>query len=264
MFHVDKTVKPPIVIVRDMPLVKKYKKETEYIKCLKCHRASPKGTINCSCGQNLPANGRKRFKTKTLSKTRAEFPIRVDEPLAQIMIRAIVKHMQGEQPAIFLSPRTHQLRDRRWAYRILHDIGQRSSVSLWPDRLRSERACHLAISLKAESLLEWFSWEDWRTAKEYAKKGPVGLAKELGVQVVENVKIESFWNTCLKPSLTLLCCIVERKTRRYSVLFSRRVIKQRFRVNTYLRTQDSKAQRKTFEFMKTDQKKMEGYETDRP
>ena len=43
--------------------------------------------------------------------------------------------------------------------------------------------CYLASSLKAESLLEWFSWEDWRTAKRCAKKGANGLAKELGVQL---------------------------------------------------------------------------------
>lgn len=70
---------------------------------------------------------------------------------------------------------------------MLRKIGKKAGIYLYPHKLRSERACHLASSLKADSLLEWFSWEDWKTAKRYAKKGAIGLARELGVQLPKSM-----------------------------------------------------------------------------
>ena len=184
MFTVMKGAKPPILIVNGMPLVKQYEKESEHVECLKCHSWNPKGTLNCQkCAENLLANGKKRFKTRLLRETRNEFVIRCDEPLAKIMLHAIVEHLHAKQPLIFLSPYTGKPRTRRWAYKVLRRIGDKAGTYLYPHRLRSERACHLGQSLKAESLLEWFSWESWSTAKRYSKKGALGLAQELGVEV---------------------------------------------------------------------------------
>ena len=184
MFTAMKDAKPPILIVRGMPLVKQYEKESEHVECLKCHTWNSKGTLNCQqCGENLLANGKKRFKTRLLQETRNEFVIRTDEPLAKIMLSALVKHIDEKQPLIFLSPYTGKPRSRRWAYKVLRKIGDKAGTYLYPHRLRSERACHLGQSLKAESLLEWFTWEHWSTAKRYSKKGALGLAQELGVEV---------------------------------------------------------------------------------
>ena len=99
------------------------------------------------------------------------------------MIHTIIKRLEEKQPYIFKSPYTGKLYTRQWAYKVMRKIGKKEGIYLYPHRLRSERACHLASSLKAESLLEWFSWEDWRTAKRYAKKGALGLAREMGVEI---------------------------------------------------------------------------------
>jgi len=184
MFHVMKETKPPILIVRGMPLKKRYKKTSEYMECLKCHYKNPKGSINCEkCGGNLLKNGQRRFITEKLQKTRKEFAIRTDEPLTKIMIHTIIKHLKKKQPYIFKNPYTGKPYTRQWAYKVLRKIGKKLGLYLYPHRLRSERACHLANSLKAESLLEWFSWEDWKTGKRYAKKGALGLAREMGVEI---------------------------------------------------------------------------------
>jgi len=188
MFHVMKDAKPPILIVQGMPLKKKYKKTGEYVECSNCHYKNAKGSVDCEkCGENLLKNGKRRFITDRLNKTRKEFVIRTDEPLAKIVIHTIIKRIEEEEPCIFKSPYTGRLYTRQWAYKVLRRIGKRIGTYLYPHRLRSERACHLASSLKAESLLEWFSWEDWKTAKRYAKKGALGLAREMGVEIPRKV-----------------------------------------------------------------------------
>ena len=189
MFHLIKDSKPPILVVKRMPLVKKYRKVGEFVECLKCHYWNPKGTINCEkCSENLLKSGRKRFKTEKLQKFRNEFVIRLDEPLAKMVAKALVECMEKKEPLIFRSPYTGKPYNRRWAYKILRKIGDKAGIYLYPHKLRSERACHLGASLKAESLLEWFSWEHWKTAKRYAKKGALGLAKEMGVRLPRGLK----------------------------------------------------------------------------
>jgi ribosomal protein L40E len=184
MFNVVKDAKPPILVVQGMPLVKQYEKESEHLECLKCHTLNPKGISTCQkCGENLLMNGKKRFKTRLLVESRNEFVIRCDEPLCRVMLPELLQHMKKNQPLIFRDPKTGKSRNRRWAYRVLRKIGDKAGIYLYPHRLRSERACHLGNSPKAESLLEWFAWEHWNTAKRYSKKGAFGLAQELGVDV---------------------------------------------------------------------------------
>jgi len=184
MFDLVKDSKPPILVVRGMPLVKKYKKVGEFVECVKCHLWNPKGSIKCEkCGENLLKSGRKRFQTEKLHKERSEFVIRLDEPTSKIVATALVERMKENEPLIFKSPYTGKPYGRRWAYKVLRRIGDKAGVYLYPHKLRSERACHLGAALKAESLLEWFSWMHWQTARRYAKKGAIGLAKEMGVQI---------------------------------------------------------------------------------
>ena len=66
---------------------------------------------------------------------------------------------------------------------VLRRSGEQIGEYFYNHRLRSERASHLGRSLKAESLLEWFTWEKWETAKVYARKGPEKLAEEMGVEI---------------------------------------------------------------------------------
>jgi hypothetical protein len=185
MFQGKQTV-PPILIVRNMPLEKQYKKKEVYYECLSCRTANPRGTLACQkCGTSLFTNGKKRFKTEKLFEVRHEFPIRIDEPLSKTVVHTLAQHIRAKQPFIFLNRHTQKPFGRRWAYAVLRRIGVKSGIDLWPHRLRAERACQLSSVLRAESLLEWFSWEDWSTAKRYSKRGAVGLAEEMGVQVAK-------------------------------------------------------------------------------
>jgi ribosomal protein L40E len=133
MFHIVKDAKPPILIVRDAPLVKQWEKESEHIECLKCHTWNPKGTLNCSkCGENLLANEKKRFHTRLLNETRNEFVIRTDEPLARMMVSAIYKRMitKPYQPLIFRNAFSGKPLSRKWAYKVLRRIGDKAGIYL--------------------------------------------------------------------------------------------------------------------------------------
>lgn len=188
MFQVVKDAKPPILIVKDMPLSKRYHKTRELHECGQCHSLNPHGLAQCQkCRQSL-FDSRKRFETVKDNATRKEFVIRCDEPLARTVVKSLLECMQKRQSLIFLNPETNKPYTRRWAYKALRRIGAENGIYLYPHRLRSERASHLANSLKAESLLEWFSWESWDTAKKYARKGALGLARELGVQLPETLQ----------------------------------------------------------------------------
>ena len=184
-FRVVKGAKPPIIIVTNMPLAKRYHKVKELRECDQCGTLNPKGLTQCQkCGKNL-FEAKKRFQTEKDEVTRKEFVIRTDEPLARTVLKSVYDCMQRQQSLIFLNPETDKPFSRKWAYKVLRRIGAENGIYLYPHRLRSERASHLANSLKAESLLEWFSWESWDTAKKYARKGAFGLAKELGVEIPE-------------------------------------------------------------------------------
>lgn len=184
-FRVVKDAKPPIIIVTNMPLAKRYHKIKELRECDQCGFLNSKGLTQCvKCGKNL-FDSKKRFETVKDKVTRKDFPIRYDEPLARTVLKSVYDCAQANQSFIFLNKETGKPFSRKWAYKVLRRIGAENGIYLYPHRLRSERASHLAGSLKAESLLEWFSWESWNTAKKYARKGAIGLAEEMGVEIPE-------------------------------------------------------------------------------
>lgn len=179
MFTLRTDTDPPILIVTDAPLEKHYKKVAEYMECLKCGELNHKSKECTSCGADLVANGQRRFVTEKVDKTRNEFVIRLDDPFADIM----VEWLKQSDDYLFLNHWTGKPYSRKWAYVHVKAIGEKLGAELWPHRFRAERASYLGTHLQAESLLEWFSWESWSTAKNYARKGALGLARELGVKV---------------------------------------------------------------------------------
>ena len=66
----------------------------------------------------------------------------------------------------------------------MRKIGKELGIHLYDHWFRAQRASQLALEydLREASLLEWFQWERWETAKGYCKLGPVGLAKKMGVK----------------------------------------------------------------------------------
>lgn len=195
MFTLNTNADPPILVVDNVPLEKCFKKKAEYFECKVCGGLGPKARECSHCGADLVANGRRRYVTEKVEKSRNEFFIGLDDPFADIMLKWL-KHCDGY---LFLNPMTQRPFSRKWAYVQVRDIGSKlkleaeakkrhgemcdEPIELWPHRFRSERASYLGTLLSAHSLLEYFTWEHWATAKKYSKKGALGLAKEVGFKV---------------------------------------------------------------------------------
>jgi len=180
MFTVRTDTDPPILVVAGAPLEKRYRKVAEYYKCLICGGLNQKAKECGHCGADLVANGERHFITqKEDGKSRNEFVIRLDDPFSDIML----EWLKQCNDYLFLNYMTGLPYSRKWAYVHVKAIGDKLKLELWPHKVRAERASYLGTHLQAESLLEWFTWEDWKTAKRYSKKGALGLARELGVKV---------------------------------------------------------------------------------
>jgi integrase len=206
MFSLNEETDPPIVIISGMPLRKRYRKIAEYFQCVNCESVVKRDKTCSECGS---IELKRRFKTELKAEVRHDFSIRTDEPLAQIMLQHLkevietynLKKAKLERKCkrekrkpkseevvyieyskyLFLNPHTMKPFSRKWSYNVLRRAGEGVGEYFYNHRLRSERASHLGQKLKAESLLEWFTWEKWETAKVYARKGPEKLAEEMGV-----------------------------------------------------------------------------------
>lgn len=181
-FQVVENAEPPFLVVSGVLLEKRYEKVEEYFECDLCHTTQPKSKECVSCHADLVAHGKRHFTTRKTVEEIREFPIPLNEPFSDILLAWLEK----SSDYLFPSPYTGKPYTRVWAYLQIRSIGDQLGLELWPHKLRSERACQLGNKLKAESLMERFSWEDWNTAKKYSKKGAIGLAEELGVKVSEN------------------------------------------------------------------------------
>lgn len=178
-FQVIENSNPPLLIVSGVLLEKRYEKVEEYFTCTVCGTNQPKSRECLHCHCDLIANSARHFTTRKTEEEINEFPIPLNDPFCNVLLAWLEK----SKDYLFLSPYTAKPYTRVWAYMQVTRIGKQLNLELWPHRFRSERASQLGKRLKAESLMERFSWEDWATAKKYAKKGAMGLAEELGVKV---------------------------------------------------------------------------------
>jgi hypothetical protein len=176
-----------IVLVRNMPLLKRYKKLSE--------------TVN--------EEGKKGWITEKLSKNRKPFPIIIREPLAPIFLDYLGK----AEGLLFPSPYKKGFPlSRFWAYKLIRKIDDRTPESLkeelglnkpfvkngeeicdrihlWLHWFRSQRASQLVSDYGYEviDLIDFFSWERYDTALTYARKGWRGLASKMQVAQVAYV-----------------------------------------------------------------------------
>jgi hypothetical protein len=170
-----------LMIIRNMRLVKRYKKLSEY----------------------MDAEGHHRWTTELTPKTRKAFPILLGEPLAQIFY----SYLQNKEGLLFPSPyiidRPKPL-SRFWAYKLVRWLDAVSSkdlrerlglnkefikgnehvadrIHLWLHWFRSQRASQLVSDYGYEllDLIDYFSWEKQDTALTYARKGWRGLASKM-------------------------------------------------------------------------------------
>ena len=179
MFTVYKGCTPKLIMVENMPLLKRYKK----------------------LGDFLDDKGDRHYKTERINATR-DFSFRADEPLVKPMVEWIIHVLDNKQEWLFPSPYTDKPLTRKWAYQFIDKIGAKIGIEIYPHWFRAMRASQFAseYDFREASLLEWFQWEKWETAKKYAKLGPLGLAKKMGVKFrkerglkpgdLENLKLE--------------------------------------------------------------------------
>ena len=180
MFTVYKGCTPRLIMVEGMPLLKRYKKIGDLL---------------------TDSEGHRHYKTEKLNKFRS-FSFRSDEPLVKPMSEWLIYALSHHLEWLFPSPYTDKQLTRKWAYQLIDKIGNRLDMEIYPHWFRAMRASQLAseYDFREASLLEWFQWEKWETAKKYAKLGPLGLAKKMGVKFrkdrglkpgdLENLRVE--------------------------------------------------------------------------
>ena len=162
-----------LIIVRGMPLFKRYKKVESYID----------------------AEGKQRWITERLQKTRKPFPILLSEPPTPTLLEWL-ETVPDENGLLFPSPyKPGEPLTRFWAYKLIRSLDKQipyslreklgltyaSNLHLWPHWIRAERACCLVaeFDFRLEDLLDYFNWKHLKTAKFYAKKGWRGLAEKM-------------------------------------------------------------------------------------
>jgi len=184
MFEIRKRER--VIVVRNMPLLKRYRKLSEV----------------------KDEEGRRKWVTEKLQKTRKPFPIPLKEPLTPYLlnwIEAWIEAIPEEDGLLFPSPyRVGKPLSRFWAYHVIRGLDNRltpelrqklgldkpfvvdgkvvkDKLHLWLHFFRSQRACCLVseYGFQLHDLIDWFSWEHIQTAMDYAKKGWRGLAEKM-------------------------------------------------------------------------------------
>jgi len=173
-----------LIIVRNMNLLKRYKKLSE----------------------SVDAQGKRRWVTERVEKKRKPFPIMMREPLTPILIEWLNK----TQGLLFPSP--YKLGfplSRFWAYKLIRNLDNQISselredlglnkpfvkdgkkisdrLHLWLHWFRSQRASQLVNDYGYEviDLIDYFSWERYDTALTYARRGWKGLASKMQIAQV--------------------------------------------------------------------------------
>lgn len=162
-----------LILVRDMPLFKRYRKVQEYVD----------------------EKGKKRWVTEPEEATRRSFPIVLDEPLVPYML----KWIDQCEDLLFPSPyKEGEPLSRIWGYRFIRRLNDKLDerikrklgfvnrkgeevAHLFLHWLRSMRASELVYDYGFEiiDLLDFFTWEKHDTALNYARKGWKGLANKM-------------------------------------------------------------------------------------
>jgi len=189
-WNIDATLHPDVVVVKQMPLLKRFEKLGNVTKwkckdhCMK--RWDKKPTPEMFAEHNI-----KRYKgwlTKPIDDHRT-FPIRFSEPLTKYL----VSWCEGvKDPLDVLFPIK-----RSAAFVRIRNIGVEldkeipfctiRSTLLYGHWFRAERACQLAFDygFDREDMNEFFQWKERRQsmAERYASLGWIGLARKMGVKV---------------------------------------------------------------------------------
>jgi len=137
-------VQKPYLIVKAMPVLKRYKK----------------------VGETLDEKGKKRWITERKKGYRT-FPIHMKEPLCPTLID-YVRNIKSDR--LFDISRIQ-------VYRIIRKLDD----NIFPHWFRAQRASQLALEygFSVHDLIDFFSWKSLRTAIHYSRMGWKGLATKM-------------------------------------------------------------------------------------
>ena len=140
------TVQEPYVIVKAMPVLKRYEK----------------------IGERVDQKGKKRWITKRKVGYRT-FPIHMKEPLCPILLDWVCNAESGSNGLFGLS--------RIQVYRIVTKLDR----NIFPHWFRAQRASQLALEygFDMHDLIDFFNWKSLRTAVHYSRMGWKGLAGKM-------------------------------------------------------------------------------------
>jgi integrase len=128
-FRIFKGCHPPLVVVENMPLLKRYEKTGEYID----------------------ENGKRHFHTKRIPAVRNSFSMRVDEPLIKPMLVWIVEAYKAHYEYLFPSPyKADQPLSRKWAYQLMRKIGNRLGIHLYDHWFRGKEQASWQANMISE------------------------------------------------------------------------------------------------------------------
>jgi len=137
-------VQKPFLVVKAMPVLKRYSKIGEYVD----------------------ENGKVRWKTRKKIGYRT-FPIHMNEPLCPSLLEYIDKIKEGK---LFHIGRTQ-------VYRIVRSL----DTNIFPHWFRAQRASQLALEygFDVHDLIDFFNWKSLQTAIHYSRMGWKGLANKM-------------------------------------------------------------------------------------
>jgi len=137
-------VQEPYLVVKAMPVIKRYKKIQEY----------------------TDIKGRKRWETEKKKATRT-FPIHLKEPLCVFLLEYIKK--LGTDRLFNIS--------RIQVYRLIRELDS----NIFPHWFRAQRASQLALEygFDIHDLIDFFNWKNIQIATHYSHMGWKGLANKM-------------------------------------------------------------------------------------
>ena len=189
-WNIDTALHPDVVVVKQMPLLKRFEKVGEVAKW-KCVGHCRRRWIERPTQDEYREHKIKKYvgwitKSKRDQRT---FPIRVSEPLTKYLV-AWYESVKGPLDVLFPIKRSAAfVRVRNIGKELDKDIPfcNIRSPLIYDHWFRAEKACQLAFDygFDKDDLEEFFQWKERRPsmAKRYASLGWIGLARRMGVQV---------------------------------------------------------------------------------
>lgn len=178
---------PDVVVIKQMPLIKRFKKvgEVKKWKCVgHCNKRWDRKPTAAEFSEHK-IKAYQGWKTKPILDFRT-FPIRLDEPLT----RHFINWVATQSDLLFPIKRSAAfVRVRKVGEKLNRDIpfARIHSSQIYDHFFRAERACQLAFDygFARDDLRDFFGWKERKPdmADKYASVGWISLAKKMGVKV---------------------------------------------------------------------------------